>query len=32
MLNLEADEDYENMVYFEYGIWHSYQKNSEDYQ
>jgi len=30
MLNLGADEDYENMVYFEYGIWRSYQKISED--
>lgn len=30
MLNLGADEDYENIVYFEYGIWRSYQKSTEN--
>jgi len=30
MQNLDPDEDYDNLVYFEYGVWRSYKKDSED--
>jgi hypothetical protein len=29
MLNLDPDEDYENLVYFEYGVWRTYQQDGE---
>ena len=29
MLDLGQDEDYDDLVYFEYGVWRSHNKNSE---
>ena len=29
MLDLGQDEDYDDLVYFEYGVWRSYNKSSE---
>jgi len=29
MLDLGQDEDYDDLVYFEYDVWRSHNKNSE---